>query len=211
MSLLGVSKIRGKKLLLTGVSYCFACFLTYFLLGFGLLHTLKLFVGFDFLRIAINFVTVLLLMVCAILSFRDSWIFSRNQNPKEIKLQLPEFAKKKIHSLFRKGLSSRYLIPGALFIGFFVTLLESLCTGQVYVPILVLLAKENFISKWFFYLTVYNIMFILPLIAIFCMAFFGVTISNFIKLSKQNVVLSKFLLGSLFLFLAVVFVFLTLT
>ena len=206
MSLLGVSKIKGKKLLLTGFAYCSACFLTYFFLGFGALHMLKLFTGFSFLRVIINSVTVILLLLCALVSFRDSWVFSRSQDPKNIKLQLPDSVKNKIHRVLRKGLSFRYLIPGALLTGFIVTLLESLCTGQVYVPVLVLLAKENFMSKWLIYLIVYNIMFILPLIAIFCMAFFGVTVSGFLKLSKQNVVLSKLLLGCLFLALTVLII-----
>lgn len=203
MSLLGVSKITGGKLFLTGIVYCSACFLTYLLLGFGVLHALKFFSGLSYMRMGVNYVTFILLLVCAFISFRDSWVFSRSGDPGRIKLQLPDVVKRKINLVFKRGMSFKYLIPGAFMMGFVVTLLESLCTGQVYVPIMVLLSKESYMSKWFFYLIIYNVMFILPLIAIFLMAYFGVTVSNFIKLSRRNVVLSKFLLGCLFCALAV--------
>lgn len=202
MSILAISKIKGKKLMLTGVAYCLSCFLTYLLLGFGALYMLKLFTGFSFMSFLVNLLTMVLLLSCALISFRDAWAYSRSKDPKSVKLQLPDNIKNKIHSIFRKGMAFKFLIPGACFMGFIVTLFESLCTGQVYVPILVLLAKESFLSKWLFYLIIYNLMFILPLIIIFWMAFCGVTVSGFIKLSKKNVVFSKLLLGFLFLALA---------
>ena len=45
MSLLAVAKIKGRKLLLTGSAYCTACFITYFLMGFGVLNALRFLSG----------------------------------------------------------------------------------------------------------------------------------------------------------------------
>ena len=54
MSLLAVSKIKGKRLFIIGIAYCAACFLTYLLLGFGLFNILKSLADFTWLRAGLN-------------------------------------------------------------------------------------------------------------------------------------------------------------
>jgi len=202
MSMLSVARIKGKKLLLVGSAYCISCFLTYLLLGFGALQVFKFLSAFAFLRSVLNFLTLLFLLACSIVSFRDAWAFQKSKNPNDVKLKLPDALKMKINSVFRKNLTAKFLLPGALFLGFFVTLIESVCTGQVYVPVLILLSKENFFSKWFFYLLVYNFAFILPLIAVFAFTFLGVSINSMLKMSRQNVVYSKIMMAFMFLALS---------
>lgn len=204
MSMLGVARIKGKKLLLVGSAYCLSCFITYLLLGLGALQSLKMIVEFDFLRGGLNVLTVLFLVICAFLSFKDAWAFHRSGNPDDVKLKLPDSIKKRINSLFRKNLSARFLLPASLLLGFLVTLLESVCTGQVYVPILILLAKENLFSKWFVLLLFYNFAFILPLIGVFAFTFMGVSINSMLKMSRRNVIYSKVMLGFMFLALTAV-------
>jgi hypothetical protein len=102
--------------------------------------------------------------------------------------------------------------PGLAVIGFVlgaaVTALESVCTGQVYVPTLVLVAKAGGSeagTAWK-YLLLYNAMFMVPLVAVFLLTYFGLTTQTFISWSKRNVVPSKILLGLLFLSMAVLIV-----
>ena len=96
MSLLAVSKITGRKLLLVGIVFCFASFVTYMAIGFGLLRFLHAFSGFPATQRAIEVLMTLLLAVFAFLSFRDAYRFRQDQNPAEVSLQLPKGIKDRI-------------------------------------------------------------------------------------------------------------------
>ena len=79
------------------------------------------------------------------------------------------------------------------------------CTGQVYVPTLVLVAKAGGSgagTAWK-YLLLYNGMFMMPRVAVFILTYFGLTTQTLIEWSKKNVVLTKILMSCLFLVLAV--------
>ena len=209
MSLLAVSKIQGKQLFVIGVAYCTACFLTYLLLGFGLFNILKSLTGFSWLRSGLNWSMVIILIVFAIISFRDAFVFIKSGGKSDkVALQLPRKIKLLIHRQMRRGLKFKYLFTGAFFIGVVVTLLESVCTGQVYVPTLVLLSNESGVfSKWFSLLLLYNFMFILPLIGVFALMFSGISVLKAVKLTKANLFIGKVALGVFFFFLAIIMFF----
>jgi len=98
-----------------------------------------------------------------------------------------------------------YLAIGGFFLGAVVTAIESICTGQVYVPTLVLVVKgagEASRTAWS-YLLLYNLMFIVPLAAVFLLTYFGLRTQTLLEWSKRNVVTSKILLGIFFLAMAV--------
>ena len=203
MSLLSLARIRGGRLLAVGSVYCLACFCTYVALGFGLFHVLKLFSGHQAMRLGIEIVLIALLLLFAFLSFRDAWRFRRSGKSGSVTLQLPEKVKNRIHTVMRNGLKVRYLLPGAFTVGVLVTVLESVCTGQVYLPTLVLMSREfGAGSRWFGYLLLYNLMFILPLLLLFLAAWRGTSMPVFLNWSKKNVVAGKTALGCLFLLLA---------
>lgn len=204
MSLLAVSKVRNRQLLLLGVFFCLASFLTYLALGFGLLRVLHLFSGFTILRGAVEWGMTAILVVLAFLSFRDAFRFRKSRDAHDIRLQLSTGMKKRIHTVMRRGLKPGHLIIGGLFIGASVTALESVCTGQVYVPTLVLILKDNAFSEsraWL-YLIAYNLMFIMPLVLIFIAVYFGIQTETLLRWSQKNVVLSKILLGLFFVLMA---------
>lgn len=157
---------------------------------------IKLLSGFNYVQYCIEYVLIFLLVLFAFLSFRDAWRFKRSGRSDQVTLQLPIKIKKQIHTVMERGLKYRFLLPGAFLIGMMVTVFESVCTGQVYVPTLVLMSKEFGIgSRWFFFLLLYNFMFILPLLLLFGAAWKGTTTSIFIKWSKTNVVGGKIALG----------------
>ena len=100
-------------------------------------------------------------------------------------LQVPNFLKKRIHQIIRTRSneleqdrprqSARFLLA-ALFIGFIVTLLQSTCTSQVYLPTLLFVTNiPSLKGSATFYLILYNLVYILPLCAIFGIAYWGVT------------------------------------
>ena len=204
MSVLAVSGVKGRRLVYFGSLYCLACFLTYLLLGLGILRFIKLFSGYAAMQVIINRGMFALLVVFAILSFRDAWIYRRTGTAGSVLLQLPESLKTRIHKVIRDGAHFKHLAAGAVVSGFLVTLLESVCTGQVYLPALALLAKQYPSSlKWLSYLILYNVMFIIPLLTIFAAAYAGTGLVTMLSWSKRNVVIGKIMLGVLFLGLAV--------
>jgi hypothetical protein len=204
MSLLAVSKIRGGRLLITGISFCLASFLTYLALGFGLLRALHLFSGFAQIRFAFEWGMIFVLLIFSILSFRDAVRFRKSQNSRDVTLQLSTKMKKRIHNIMRRGIGSASLIAGGFLIGAAVTALESVCTGQVYVPTLVLILKNNTFAeqKAWLYLLSYNLMFVLPIMLVFSAVYFGLRTEKLLVWSRQNVAFSKSLLGCFFLLMA---------
>lgn len=203
LSLLAVAGIKGRRLLLTGTIYCVACFSTYLLLGIGLFRVLKLFKGYHYLQFFLNSAMIFLLMVFAVLSFRDAWRYHVSGKPSSITMKLPTALQNRIHAVMRKGLSYKYLLPGAFFIGVLVTLLESVCTGQVYVPTLTLMAQDSGIfSKWVLYLILYNVMFTVPLVIIVIAAYNGIKTFDLVNWSKRSLATAKILLGLFFILMA---------
>jgi hypothetical protein len=208
MSLLGVAKIRRRRLLLLGISYCLASFLTYLALGFGLFRVLHLFSGFTVLRSAVEWGMAAVLLVLALLSFRDAVRYRRSGRSGDVSLQLSTVMKKRIHGVMRHGLGSTSIFFGGLLIGTAVTALESVCTGQVYVPTLVLILKDSTFSEtraWML-LLLYNILFILPLVIVFIAVYFGLRTEVLLSWSRRNVVSSKLLLGLFFVLMALLIV-----
>ena len=204
MSVLAVSGVKGRRLVYFGSLYCLACFLTYLLLGLGILRFIKLFSGYATMQVIINRGMFALLVVFAVLSFRDAWLYRRTGTAGSVLLQLPESLKTRIHKVIRDGAHFKHLAAGAVVTGFLVTLLESVCTGQVYLPALALLAKQYPSSlKWLSYLILYNVMFIIPLLAIFAAAYAGTNLATMLNWSKRDVVIGKIMLGALFLGLAI--------
>ena len=98
---------------------------------------------------------------------------------------------------------------GGFGIGLAVTVLESVCTGQVYVPTLALVLRSG--SSFPLaagYLALYNFMFILPLLIILGLTWQGLKTETLLAWSRRNVVFSKCLLGLFFLGLAALLVWL---
>jgi hypothetical protein len=58
-------------------------------------------------------------------------------------IQIPRRIKLLLHSLMRKGLKTPRLIAAGVAVGAAVTLLETVCTGQVYLPTMTLVIKEG--------------------------------------------------------------------
>lgn len=203
MSLLIAARVRDRRLLMVGAVYCLGCFLTYLALGFGLFQFLNLLSGVAWLKLALNLAMIGLLLILALLSWGDAVRYARSRRGEDVKLQLPRRLKDRMHRLMKRTVSR----PGQLLAGIFllsvaVTAIESVCTGQLYVPTLILLTRTNGFGLHVLYLLLYNVMFILPLILVFYLTWRGATAGGLIKLSQRSVILSKSLLGVFFVLLA---------
>ena len=91
------------------------------------------------------------------------------------------------------------LLFSALVTGFLVSLLEAVCTGQVYLPTISFVLKSTTLKLAALgYLLLYNIMFIAPLIVIFVLALLGTTSQQFWGFLKKHLGLIKILMVILF-------------
>lgn len=203
MTLLTVAGKRGVELIAVGLGFCSAVFLTYFLLGFGIFHLIQTLEGYALAGAVLRWLTMACLLILAWLSFKDAWAFGRTGQPRLIKLQLPLSIRNQIHRIMRSGLTTRWLFPGSFAVGFLVTLLESVCTGQVYVPTLVYLSSRVAGPEALGLLTLYNAMMVTPQVVVFWATYCGVTNQHLLAWSRANALLSKILLGLLFAALAV--------
>lgn len=207
MSLLSVMHIGTRRMLLAGMSFLAACFVTYLGIGFGLLRLLQCLTAFRVLRLGIEMSLMVVMIGFAFISFRDALRFYRSGRPGDVALKLPEGIQKRIHKVMRDGLRKRSLILGGIGIGVAVTLLESVCTGQVYLPALVMMIKSGqSVLRCVVYLLLYNVIFVLPLAVVLVLTCRGMSTTVLIEWSRRNVVVSKTLLGVFFLAMTVLMI-----
>ncbi len=208
ITLLGVSGVKGARLLPVGVGYALAVFSTYLLMGFGAFRLLQTLQGWNALAVALRRILMAVLALLALLSFRDAWRFKRGGRASDVTLQLPDGLKRRMHEAMRRRLNPSSLFLSALAIGVLVTLIEAVCTGQVYLPTLVLLSRyAETRGRAIPLLLLYNLIFILPLLVVIVAAFLGTRSQRLLAWSKQNVVWGKIALGCFFAALAMILIF----
>ena len=208
ISLAGILAIGGRRRrarILGGLSFCFGSFVTYMLMGLGLMRALRALEG---LRIAYDVVTLFMalsLFVLSFLSFRDALRFRRIPVFSVVTLKLPEGVKNTIRRVALVGWKGPAVVLAGLGCGFVITLLDALCTGQVYVPVLALIAREPGAWRAFALLVIYNLAFIAPLVAVFVLASKTTDAFQMAKWSSRNVIPAKIALGVVFAVLGTVF------
>jgi len=172
---------------------------TYFLLGLGLLGAIKTFSVSHGIATALVYVVAILAFILAAWSVIDVVRYARTGDVRKVTLGLPKAVKSRIHKVIRTGLSTHGLVAGAIGIGFVVSLLESLCTGQVYLPTIVFVARSPELRAHAIgYLLLYNVMFIAPLVAILVIACLGVGSESLGSFLARHLVAFKLALAVLF-------------
>ena len=198
VSYLGMVGRKGREILVVGLSFAFAVFLTYFLVGLGFLNIVKHMAHFEIVAKIIFGGTGVLCIVFGIMSIGD-YFKAQAGRVSDMSLQLPAFLKKRIHSTIRKKARMESFVIGALAAGFMVSILEFACTGQVYLPAITLVVKqEGFNSLAVLYLFLYNICFILPLLIVFGFVYFGMSSQVIARIMEARVGTVKLGLATVF-------------
>jgi len=166
---------KKREIFWVGVGFSAAVFGTYLLIGFGILSFIQHLSFLPLFSRIVYLITIAIALALGGLSLYD-YIQLRRGRASEMKLQLPDFLKKRIHETIRKeSKSSRYFVA-AIASGFVISLLEFTCTGQVYLPTILFVTNiPSLKTSAVFYLVLYNLMFILPLLIIFGVVYWGVT------------------------------------
>jgi len=200
MSLLSIARISIGRMWLAGMAFLVASFVTYMAIGFGLLGVLQFLHASRAMRLALDIVLAGVMLVFAYLSFRDAIRYHRSGHSGDVALKLPARLQNRIHRVMKSGLRKRSLVLGGLGVGAVVTVIESVCTGQVYVPTLVLMLKQGeSVLRCAGYLLVYNVIFVLPLLVTLALTCGGLSTPVLVEWSRRNVTVSKTLLGLFFL------------
>jgi len=175
---------KRKDIFWVGMGFTGAGFITHLLLGLGILSFIQHLSFLPLFSRIVYLITFLFSVFLGIFSLYD-YVQLKRGRPSKMTLQVPDSLKKRIHRIIRKregeleagkeGKSSRFLFA-AMVIGFIVTLLQSTCTSQVYLPTILFVTNiPSLRDSAIFYLILYNIVYILPLVAIFVIVYWGTT------------------------------------
>ena len=201
MTYLGKSR---REIAAIGVGFTVAVFATYFLIGLGLLGAVKIFSVQHGIATAISYAVGAAALGLAVWSLVDFVRYTRSPKTSSATLGLPDGLKKRIHKVIREGLKVRRLLLGAIVVGFLVAVLESLCTGQVYLPTITVIARTPGMRVYgAAYLLLYNGAFILPLVILLGAGYWGVSSERLGQLLRRHLGLLKLLMALLFAFLGV--------
>ena len=200
MSLVGRKR---KEMLVAGGAFAAAVFVTYLLLGLGLLKFLSFLNEFSIVAKCVYLLAAIGTFTLAFLSLYDAYK-AKQGKVKEIALQLPKSFKKHIHKVIREQTRTSGVIIGAVVIGFAISALELVCTGQVYLPtITFVMGVEGMRSHALSYLILYNLMFVTPLLVVFGFVYWGTTSMQLGGVLRQHLVSVKVGTGVLLLSLGV--------
>jgi len=176
LMLLAISKIyKNKKTLIAyGASFILTMFFGYFIIGYLLIEVfskISLFLQSRFyINVALSIFAIILGIYQIISYFRELKI-----------LKVPNFAERKI----KEVISSLFSPIGAVFLAIFSLIFLTPCTMGPYVIACGLLSKCNFYEV-IPLLLIYNAIFVLPLIIIFLIIYFGILKAEKILKSRKK-------------------------
>ncbi len=193
---------EGREVLLAGGAFAVAVFLTYLSVGFGLLKFLAALPFLDAVSRWIYGFTAALCLLLAAGSLYDWWQ-ARSGKATEMRLAMPTRLRRRVNRAIRERADARAFVPVTFVTGVVVSLIELACTGQVYLPtILFVLGVPEMQPQAGFYLVLYNLMFILPLVIVFVLAYFGTTSQQLGLLIHRHTAKVKLATAALFFLLA---------
>jgi len=177
------------KMIITGLIYILTVYITYLMIGLGLLGVVQNPVLSDTIYLIAAFVA----LITGFLNIKDYFYYGAG-----FSLRIPKSQKGLITKWVHKG-----TIPAAIALGFMVSLFELPCTGGVYFAILALLGQSSDFIKALTYLMVYNFMFILPLIIMFGAVILGYSIKKAKEFKEEHKDVMKLMSGLLLIGLGV--------
>ena len=158
------------KMLMGGLVYIASVYVSYFILGLGILKFIQ---SID-LSIGFYWFAAIVAIAAGLLELKDFFSYGRG-----FSLQILPGGSKRIE-VYTKQIAlveKRHpflSILLAIILGFFVVLVELPCTGAPYFAILGLLSQGNFFAA-IPLLLIYNVVFVLPLFVIVGLVYFGTT------------------------------------
>lgn len=176
VSYLTISGRKEKQVLAVGAAFTAGVFLAYLAVGLGFHHVLGLF-G-NLLTTLGRWLYGLIAALCAVLAVVSFLDFRKARRGEigDMALNLPHGLRMRINAIIRRGRNSRALVAGGFVTGILVSFLELACTGQVYLPtIIFVMSVPAMRPRAVSFLVLYNLLFIIPLVVVFILVWYGTT------------------------------------
>jgi len=181
---------ESKKVKIIGFFYILGAYLTYFLIGLGILRVLTFF-GIP------NFFS---LLAGGLMIVWGGIELSQNFFPRVKQLfKIPDFSHSQIAILIQRG-----TLPAVFALGSLVAMFEFPCTGGPYLSILALLRGQETYLAGLGYLLIYNLIFVSPLIAINLIAGNPLLLERVQKFRKKHSRTFSLISGVIFLILGII-------
>ena len=203
--LAGVGQDR-RVILAVGACFALGVFVAYYVMGLGLSEALLRLQGFPRVASAVSWAIIALVFVLGALSLWD-FVLALRGRAGQMALKLPHRLRMRINSLIARRLRARWLAPAAFGLGVSVSLLELVCTGQVYLPLIGMMTSvAGSRMRALALLFLYDAAFIAPLLVVFGAVYLGLSSGRLLDTFKRRVALGKLLLGAFFLSLGAVLI-----
>ncbi len=160
--------------LIHGLTYITAVFITYFVAGLLLLPVIS---QLGRVSTTVYVVIGVILIIAGILEIKDFFFYGKG-----ISLAIFPSAAKRIE-MFVQNITGK--LSTSFFLGVFVALVELPCTGAVYLGVLALVSISGLTVNNFLLLFIYNLLFVLPLIVILLLIYRGGQTEQFEKLRDK--------------------------
>lgn len=199
VSLLLGRNFTRSQILGAGLSFAAAVFAAYFLIGLGAFRVVYRLNAFPLVSSAVFWGIAAAVIGLGIWSLKDAVIYHRTGQAASITLAMPARIRARLHSVLRAQIRPVRIGAACFAAGMAVSVLELVCTGQIYFPTIMMLAGVPS-TRWaaLGYLALYNIMFILPLLVVLGLCLAGVKLAKFMPWSRKSVVAVKLALAVLF-------------
>ncbi len=151
-----------KKALHAGLAFSLAIFISYFLMGLGLYSAIQA----SGLTRTFYIIVAFLAILVGLFNLKDYFWYGR-----WFRMEVPLSWRPKMKSFLSRVTS----VPGAFIVGIIISLFLLPCTSGPYIIILGLLANLTTKTQGMIYLLLYNFIFILPMLTITLLIYFGLT------------------------------------
>lgn len=190
-----------KTVISAGAGFTAGVFITYFMTGVGLSEILLRLEFLPVLSSALTWIIVGAVFVLGIVSLWD-FVLAVRGRAKDMRLKLSDSHRLKINAIIARRLHARSILLAALGLGVTISLLEFVCTGQVYLPLIRFMTTvSNNRARGLSLLFIYNLSFILPLVVVFIATFFGLRSDRLSNTFKKHLSAAKLLLAVFFFML----------
>ena len=203
LSFLFYAKSSRRQIVLIGISFILGTFIAYLLVGVGFMKTVYALSVFPFFAKALYPFFTLATLALFIISLFDYRKMSQARF-REVTLQLPPKIKAVAHRIIRSKYFLKALPVYGFVTGFGIALIEFLCTGQVYLPTIVyIIGIPEARASGLFYLILYNLFFILPLVGTFLVVYLTFSADSIRLFVERHLKLTKLMLAMFFLLITI--------
>jgi len=189
--------------LIYGLTFAAGVFLCYFVIGLGFFQLLD---WLEAWKPAMRWIFLVMGLVC--LGFGIGGVIdtlaARRGGAGQMKFGMPKALHRLVHRLIREDVSRGVLGLGALMIGVLVSGIELVCTGQIYLPVIMFINSSTPGLASIGMLTVYNLAFILPLVVVVLLSTAGLGSATLATWARRHAVLTRALTTLLVFALAAV-------